>query len=140
MRPAISTMRNALGSVSSSGTFPATVVMASIFNSGERMASSNARASSTPGSVSMMTLKGPPAAAGLEPEASPSRAKLLAAKVAAEDVTNSRRVIRNAFDSITLVPRIRFPSGRHPAGCPEDISPLAASGPPDSRRDGGATD
>src|SRR5437879_11221368 len=46
VRPAISTIRSAFGSVSSSGTFPATGVMASIFNSGERMASSSANASS----------------------------------------------------------------------------------------------
>ena len=59
MRPAISTMRKALGRPSSSGTFPATGVMPSIFSSGDRMASSKASASSTPGSVSMITRKGP---------------------------------------------------------------------------------
>ena len=57
VRPAISTIRNAFDTVRSRGTFPATAVIASIFNSGERMAKSKASASSTPGSVSMITLR-----------------------------------------------------------------------------------
>ena len=108
VRPAISTMRKAFGSVRSSGTFPATGVMASIFSSGERMASKSARASSTPGSVSMMTRKGPrpvsrpdfpsdlPCSDGCPANAPPALApwvKPLAAKTAADDATNWRRVI-----------------------------------------------
>src|SRR5438552_1223927 len=94
VRPAISTMRRALVSVSSSGTFPATGVMASIFNSGERMASSSTNASSTPGSVSMMTRKGSPAGcSGSATMACARRVKALAANPAAEVVTNWRRVM-----------------------------------------------
>ena len=108
VRPAISTMRNAFGSVRSSGTFPATGVMASIFSSGDRIASKSARASSTPGSVSMITRAGPrtvpapvfpsdcPCSDGLPATVLAPlapRAKPLVAKTAAEDVTNCRRVM-----------------------------------------------
>src|SRR6266478_4078547 len=102
-------MRKAFGNVRSSGTFPATGVMASIFSSGERMASNSARASSTPGSVSMMTRN------GLRPEPGPDfpsdlpcadgcpggappvlvpKANPLVAKTAADEVTNWRRVMQ----------------------------------------------
>ena len=64
VRPAISTMRMAFGRVNSRGTFPDTAVMASIFSSGDRMANSNANASSTPVSVSRMTRDGADAVCG----------------------------------------------------------------------------
>src|SRR5581483_7709765 len=62
LRPAISRSRRALGRVRSSGTLPATGVIASTCSSGDRSASRIARASSTPGSVSMMTRRGAPLA------------------------------------------------------------------------------
>ena len=115
VRPAISTIRKALGRPSSSGTFPATGVMPSIFNSGERMASSKARASSTPGSVSMITRKGPRSVRSADGLCSDARAAsatgeklavtLPAAIAAAEVVTNWRRVTRNGgFKSMSFAP------------------------------------
>src|SRR5581483_5657482 len=96
VRPAISTMRSAFGSVNSSGTLPATGVMPSIFSSGERMASNSASASSTPGSVSIMTREAPPLVrcSGVPAPCVAPRAKVLTAKVAADAVTKSRRLIR----------------------------------------------
>src|SRR6516225_9415011 len=97
VRPAISTMRNAFGSVNSSGTLPATGVIPSIFNSGERMASSRAKASSTPGSVSMITRDGLElvgrcaASTGICSTERPSADKAPATTAAADDATNWRR-------------------------------------------------
>src|SRR5579864_8951934 len=112
VRPAISTMRNAFGSVNSSGTLPATGVIPSIFNSGERMASSSAKASSTPGSVSMMTrdgleLVGRSAAAGVCSWARAAGDTEAATTAAAEDVTNCRRVIPNfRSESMSQAPEL----------------------------------
>src|SRR6267378_52698 len=111
VRPAISTSRSALGRVKSNGTFPATGVMASIVNSGERIASSNARASSTPGSVSMMTREGPRPVTAC-PKAT-SRTKPLAMTTAADDVTNRRRVmLASRFDSM-IFPFLFFGDGQN---------------------------
>src|SRR5438876_353229 len=90
-------MQRAMGRASSSETFPATGVMHSIFNSGERIASNSARASSTPGSVSMMTRDGARAGWLDSPKANALGVKLLAIKALVEDVTNSRRVNVKAF-------------------------------------------
>src|SRR6201987_831300 len=111
VRPAISTMRNAFGSVNSSGTLPATGVIPSIFNSGERMASSSAKASSTPGSVSMMTrdgleLVGRSAAANVCSWPRAVGDNEPATTAAAEDVTNCRRVINFRSESMSQAPEL----------------------------------
>ena len=113
VRPAISTRRSAFGSVSSSGTFPATGVIPSIFNSGERMASSRASASSTPGSVSMMTRKGPRLAES-DPNISGvvEDAKALAIAAAPEEVTNCRRVTPNSFVDSMIALKVATPNRR----------------------------
>ena len=92
-------MRSAFGRVSSSGTFPATAVIPSILSSGERIASSRANASSTPGSVSMMTRDWPGEAgvvsrldSALELGVSPANAS-----PAAEVATKSRRVMSDGL-------------------------------------------
>src|SRR4029077_1689127 len=113
VRPAISTMRKAFGSVNSSGTLPATGVIPSIFNSGERMASSSAKASSTPGSVSMMTRDGLelvgrcPPSTGICSRERPSADKAPATTVAADDATNWRRVRANLrSESMSQAPEL----------------------------------
>src|ERR1700757_1686852 len=112
VRPAISTMRNAFGSVNSSGTLPATGVIPSIFNSGERMASSSAKASSTPGSVSMMTrdgleLVGRSAAANVCSWPRAAGDNEPATTAAADDATNWRRVIPNfRSESMSQAPEL----------------------------------
>src|SRR5690349_3838290 len=57
------TMRRAFSSPWAAVTFPGTTVRACTANSGELRASMMAMASSVPGSVSMITLRGPAAAA-----------------------------------------------------------------------------
>src|SRR5579864_8364076 len=104
-RPAISTMRRAFGRVRSSGTLPATGVMPSIFSSGDRIASRSANASSTPGSVSTMTLRFPPAGSsaivrGLSvASVATGLLSAVSARPDAEVATNSRRVIPEFFIS-----------------------------------------
>src|SRR5262249_32674262 len=81
---------------SSSGTLPATAVIASIFNSGDFMASRRASASSTPGSVSTTVRKGPFCFSDWPCSRNPRSAKDAGARPltakAPADATNSRLV------------------------------------------------
>jgi len=90
VRPATSSSRSALGSVSSSGTLPATGVRASTFSSGEFSARKMASASSVPGSVSIMTRRGDGAAPA------PEKGNDAGAAASAVDSMKSRRVIKIA--------------------------------------------